>query len=35
MILDDHHGDYPSPMQYDWVTGVRRSDRTAWSRAST
>jgi hypothetical protein len=24
MILDDHHGDYPSPMQYDWVTAVRR-----------
>ncbi len=24
MILDDHHGDYPSPMRYDWVTGVRR-----------
>lgn len=29
MILDDHHGDYPSPMRYDWVTGVRRrSDST-------
>lgn len=27
MILDDHHGDYPSPMQYDWVTGARRSDQ--------
>ena len=26
MILDDHHGDYPSPMQYDWVTGVHRND---------
>ncbi len=26
MILDDHHGDYPSPMQYDWVTGVRHND---------
>lgn len=26
MILDDHHGDYPSPMQYDWVTGVRRDE---------
>ncbi len=26
MILDDHHGDYPSPMQYDWVTAVRRND---------
>jgi hypothetical protein len=26
MILDDHHGDYPAPMRYDWVTGVRRSD---------
>ncbi len=26
MILDDHHGDYPSPMRYDWVTGVRRND---------
>lgn len=29
MILDDHHGDYPSPMRYDWVTGVgRRKDLT-------
>lgn len=29
MILDDHHGDYPSPMRYDWVTGIRRrSDST-------
>ncbi len=26
MILDDHHGDYPRPMQYDWVTGVRRAE---------
>lgn len=26
MILDDHHGDYPRPMRYDWVTAVRRSD---------
>ncbi len=26
MILDDHHGDYPRPMQYDWVTAVRRGD---------
>lgn len=26
MILDDHHGDYPAPMRYDWVTGVRRTD---------
>lgn len=25
MILDDHHGDYPAPMKYDWVTAVRRS----------
>ena len=25
MILDDHHGDYPSPMQYDWVTAARRT----------
>lgn len=25
MILDDHHGDYPSPMKYDWLTGVRRA----------
>lgn len=25
MILDDHHGEYPSPLQYDWVTGARRS----------
>lgn len=26
MILDDHHGDYPWPMRYDWVTSVRRGD---------
>lgn len=26
MILDDHHGDYPRPMQYDWVTAARRGD---------
>jgi len=26
LILDDHHGDYPRPMRYDWVTGVRRAD---------
>ncbi|MFT4087855.1 MAG: DUF2804 family protein [Gordonia sp. (in: high G+C Gram-positive bacteria)] len=26
LILDDHHGDYPRPMRYDWVTGVRRTD---------
>lgn len=25
LILDDHHGDYPRPMRYDWVTGVRRT----------
>lgn len=25
LILDDHHGDYPSPMRYDWLTGVRRA----------
>ncbi|NLD77919.1 MAG: DUF2804 family protein [Acidimicrobiales bacterium] len=25
MILDDHHGDYPSPMRYDWITGIRRA----------
>lgn len=25
LILDDHHGDYPRPMKYDWVTGIRRS----------
>lgn len=25
LILDDHHGDYPRPMQYDWLTGVHRS----------
>jgi hypothetical protein len=25
LILDDHHGDYPRPMRYDWVTAVRRS----------
>lgn len=24
LILDDHHGDYPRPMRYDWVTAVRR-----------
>ncbi len=24
MILDDHHGEYPSPLRYDWVTGARR-----------
>lgn len=28
LIIDDHHGDYPRPMRYDWVTGVRRSDPT-------
>lgn len=22
MILDDHHGEYPSPQVYDWVTGA-------------
>ena len=26
MVLDDHHGDYPMPMQYDWVTAARRGD---------
>ena len=26
LILDDHHGDYPRPMRYDWVTAVRRTD---------
>ncbi|MCF8609090.1 DUF2804 domain-containing protein [Gordonia sp. HY285] len=25
LILDDHHGDYPRPMRYDWVTGARRN----------
>lgn len=25
LILDDHHGDYPRPQRYDWVTGVRRA----------
>lgn len=25
LILDDHHGDYPRPMQYDWVTGAHRT----------
>ncbi|CAN5418302.1 hypothetical protein BH10ACT3_BH10ACT3_18000 [soil metagenome] len=25
MILDDHHGEYPSPLQYDWLTGARRT----------
>lgn len=24
LILDDHHGEYPRPQRYDWVTGVRR-----------
>jgi hypothetical protein len=26
LILDDHHGDYPRPMRYDWVTAVRRGE---------
>ncbi|UQE75040.1 DUF2804 domain-containing protein [Gordonia sp. PP30] len=26
LILDDHHGDYPRPMRYDWVTGIRTTD---------
>jgi hypothetical protein len=26
LILDDHHGDYPRPMRYDWLTAVRRGD---------
>ncbi|MFT3716545.1 MAG: DUF2804 family protein [Gordonia sp. (in: high G+C Gram-positive bacteria)] len=25
LIVDDHHGDYPRPMKYDWVTGIRRT----------
>lgn len=25
MILDDHHGEYPSPQKYDWVTSARRT----------
>ncbi len=25
LILDDHHGDYPRPLRYDWLTGARRS----------
>ena len=25
-IIDDHHGDYPRPMRYDWLTAVRRAD---------
>ncbi|MGB3696070.1 MAG: DUF2804 family protein [Gordonia sp. (in: high G+C Gram-positive bacteria)] len=25
LILDDHHGDYPRPMKYDWVTAIRRN----------
>ncbi|GAC57764.1 hypothetical protein GOHSU_24_00530 [Gordonia hirsuta DSM 44140 = NBRC 16056] len=25
LILDDHHGDYPRPMRYDWVTAARRA----------
>ncbi len=24
MIVDDHKGEYPTPMAYDWVTGVAR-----------
>ncbi len=28
LIVDDHHGDYPVPMRYDWVTGVRRAPDT-------
>ena len=24
LILDDHHGEYPWPQDYDWVTGARR-----------
>lgn len=23
MILDDHHGEYPAPQKYDWVTAAR------------
>lgn len=26
MILDDHKGQYPMPMQYDWVTGATRNE---------
>ncbi|GAA4669992.1 DUF2804 family protein [Gordonia humi] len=26
LILDDHHGDYPRPMRYDWITAARRGD---------
>lgn len=26
LVLDDHHGDYPRPLRYDWVTGLRRND---------
>ena len=25
LILDDHHGEYPRPQRYDWLTGVRRA----------
>lgn len=25
LIVDDHHGDYPRPMRYDWVTAARRN----------
>ena len=25
LILDDHHGDYPRPMRYDWLTAARRA----------
>ena len=23
-VIDDHHGEYPRPLRYDWLTGVRR-----------
>ena len=26
LILDDHHGDYPRPMRYDWLTAMRRGE---------
>lgn len=25
LIIDDHHGEYPRPQRYDWLTAVRRS----------
>lgn len=35
LIIDDHHGDYPRPMRYDWVTGIRTADGSGPSPAGT